>query len=237
MKRRFLFLLIAAFPIAAFSQNESFKGDPFIEVTGTAHQEIEPNEIFFMVRLKEFEENKEKTQLEKLDRDFLSAMKEAGIDRNRLEIADAGSIFEKYGRRDREKDAFRTKTYQMKLTSAAELEKVIQKLQPVKVDYADVFKVNHSEIEKLKIDLKTKALQAAKNKADYLLKSIDHEAGSPLMIRDFEMGPIQPYMEYPNMMMKSAAGEFAQEEAQIGFRKIRIEAQITAQFQILSKVK
>lgn len=65
--------------IQALSQ-ETFKGEHFIEVTGTAEMEVEPNEIFLFVRLREFEENRNKVQLEKLDQDFLQAVKAAGID-------------------------------------------------------------------------------------------------------------------------------------------------------------
>src|SRR6187200_3362204 len=120
MKRNLILFLVWVAPIFAFAQQqEAFKGQPFIEVTGTANQEIEPNEIYTIIRLKEFEENRQKTSLEKLDADFLAALKDAGIDKKRLELADAGSSIGKLGRRD--KDAFREKTYQLKLTSATEL--------------------------------------------------------------------------------------------------------------------
>jgi uncharacterized protein YggE len=232
MKFRTLFFLILILPFIGFAQNEVFKGEHFIEVTGIAQQEIEPNELYIIVRLKEFEVNREKVALEKLDKDFLSALKEAGIDHKRLELADAGSQIGKIGKRD--KDAFREKTYQLKLTSAAELEKFLQKLEPVKVDYADIVKVSHSDLEKIKIDLKVKALQAAKTKAEYLLKSIGAEIGKPLMVRDWDVEPAQPMMQYKSMNMREQdqSGAMAPEESQIGFKKIKIQAQITAQFEI-----
>ncbi|HZI26350.1 MAG TPA: hypothetical protein VFD46_14795, partial [Chryseolinea sp.] len=105
--------------MTAFGQ-EVFKGEHFIEVTGSSEMEVEPNEIFLFIRLKEFEENRAKIPLEKLDQDFLQALKSANIDRKNLTIADAGSTLEKFRRKD--KDAFREKSYELKLTSAAELE-------------------------------------------------------------------------------------------------------------------
>jgi uncharacterized protein len=160
-------------------------------------------------------------------------LKEAGIDRKRLELADAGSSIGKIGRRD--KDAFREKTYQIKLTSAPELEKFLEKLQPVKVDKADIVRVTHSDLDKIKLELKVKALQAAKSKADYLLKSIGAEVGKPLMVRDWEVEPVQPMMEYQaNVMVRdqSMGAEMAPQEPSIGFRKIKLQSQITAQFEI-----
>ena len=151
MKR---FVLIPLLLITFFaSAQENFK-DPFIEVTGTAYREIEPNEIYVTIRLKEFEENRQKTSLEKLEKDFYNAMKDAGIDRKRIELADAGSDLEKFRRKD--KEAFREKTFQIKLTSAAELEKFIEKLSPVKVDAVNVTRLHHSDYEKIKLELKIK---------------------------------------------------------------------------------
>ncbi len=219
------FLLLPLF----LSAQETFKGEHFIEVTGTADQEIEPNEIFVMVRLKEFEENRQKTSLEKIEKDFYNAIKEAGIDRKRVELADAGSDLEKFRRKD--KEAFREKTFQIKLTSGAELEKFIEKLSSVKVDLVDVTRLHHSDYEKIKLDLKVKALQAAKAKAETLLKSIGAEIGKPIMVRDFDFQ--QPYMEMKaNVRMQSMEADQGVAEDPIAFRKIKMQAQITAQFEI-----
>jgi uncharacterized protein YggE len=228
MMKKLLLIPIFLFPFFLSAQ-EYFKGEHFIEVTGTADQEIEPNEIYVMIRLKEFEENRQKTSLEKLEKDFYGAMKEAGIERKRIELADAGSDLGKFGRKD--KAAFREKTFQVKLTSAAELEKFIEKLSPVKVDSVDVTRLHHSDYEKIKLDLKVKALQAAKAKAEVLLKSIGAEIGKPLMVRDFDFQ--QPYMEMKaNVRMQSFEGDQAAADEPIAFRKIKMQAQITAQFEI-----
>lgn len=226
-KLRVLFLALAL-PFFGNAQ-ETEKRDHFIEVTGTAQQEIEPNEIYVTIRLREFEENKQKTALEKIDKDFLAALKSAGIDSKRLELADAGSRLDKLGKK--EKDAFREKTYQLKLTSAGELEKFVAAIQPVKVDYVDVVRLHHSDLEKIKMDLKVKALQAAKMKAELLLKSIGAEIGKPIMVREFDIEPYQPMMNMraANVMMKDEGG---MEESGIGFRKIKLQAQVTAQFEI-----
>src|SRR5688572_534666 len=199
MKLRNVLLLLIVLPLVINAQ-EVAKGEHFIEVTGTAQQEIEPNEIYVIIRLREFEENKQKTNLEKIDNDFMNALKNAGIDRKRLELADAGSRLDKFGKK--EKDAFREKTYQLKLTSAAELEKFLEKLEPVKVDFVDVARLHHSDMEKLKLDLKVKALQAAKAKAELLVKSVGAEIGKPIVIREIDYDPYQPMYRTANVMMR-----------------------------------
>jgi uncharacterized protein len=182
-----------------------------------------------MIRLKEFEENRQKTSLEKLERDFYNAVKEAGIDRKRVELADAGSGLDDFRRRD--KEAYREKTFQIKLTSASELETFIQKLSPVKVDSVDVTRLHHTDYEKLKLELKVEALKIAKDKGETLVESIGSTLGKPLMIRDFDFG--MPYMEMKANVRMSNMDAAQQPEDPIAFRKIKMQAQITAQFEIL----
>jgi uncharacterized protein len=225
----FIILLLMA-GVTAFGQ-EVFKGEHFIEVTGSSEMEVEPNEIFLYIRLREFEENRAKVSLEKLDQEFLQALKAANIDRKNLTLADAGSNLDKIRRRD--KDAFREKSYELKLTSAAELEKFLVKIEPVKVQQLDLTRLHHTDMEKFKIDLKIKALQAAQTKASTLLKSIGAEIGKPIMVRDWDQDPVQPLPQarMANVMYKAEGADMAGEE-QVGFRKLKLRAQITAQFEI-----
>jgi uncharacterized protein YggE len=225
--KQLVIVLFLILPFVVCAQEMPFK-EHFIEVTGTAEREIEPNEIYVMIRIKEFEENRQKTSLEKLEKDFYSAVKEAGIDRNRVELADAGSDLEKFRRKD--KEAFREKTFQIKLSSAAELEKFIEKLSPVKVDSVDITRLHHSDYEKLKLELKVEALKIARSKAETLLHAINAQVGKPLMIRDFDFH--QPYMEMTANVRSFKMQDQAQTEEPIGFRKIKMQAQITAQFEI-----
>lgn len=223
--RFFVLALVCIASLPVYSQEQPPR-QPFIEVTGTAEVELEPNEIYLLIKLKEFEENRQKTTLEQLDNDFFKAVKEAGIDRSRVQLADAGSTLDKIRRRD--KDSFREKSYQIKLTSAAELEKVLTKLEPVKVNTADITRLSHSDLEKTRLDLKVKALQAARSKAETLLKSIGGEIGKPLLVREWDSDP-RPMDMMANVRMQ-AYDESA--PAPVEFRKIRLQAQVTAQFEI-----
>jgi uncharacterized protein YggE len=210
------------------SAQETFK-EPFIEVTGTAHREIEPNEIYVAIRIKEFEENRQKTSLESLEKEFFNAVRQAGIDRKRVELAGAGSDLDKFRRKD--KEAYREKTFQIKLTSATELEQLIGALSAVKVDSVDITRLHHTDYEKIKLDLKVEALRIAREKAEVLLRSVDSRIGKPLMIRDFDFG--MPYMEMKANVRTMSMDSAGPQEDPIAFRKIKLQAQITAQFEIV----
>jgi uncharacterized protein YggE len=223
------FLIVMLFTTTSFAQ-ETFKGEPFIEVSGTAKIEIDPNEIYLQVRLREFEENKNKISLEKLDKDFLDALKGAGIDKNRLQLSNVGSEIGKLGKKD--KDAFREKTYVIKLTSGNELEKLLTKLEPVKVYQASITKITHSDIEKLKLDLKVSALKAARTKAETMVKSIGNNIGKPLMIREWESPVYEPMVANVMVRAKSNDMQIEEEESETAFKKITLQTQVTAQFEI-----
>jgi uncharacterized protein YggE len=97
-----------------------------------------------------------------------------------------------------------------------------------------ITRLHHTELEKLKMDLKIKALQAARTKAETLLKSINNEIGRTLMIREWEEQPIQPMMDMAaNVYMRkqefSAEGGAAETAS---FRKLRLKSHVTAQFEI-----
>ncbi len=216
---------ILCFGLSARAQ-EVFK-EPFIEVSGISEMEIDPNEIVLWIRLREFEENKNKVQLEKIDQRFLSALKEAGIDKKRLTIADAGSTLSKVTKRD--KEAFREKTYELILTGSAELERFLASSEPVEIDLMRIVRVDHTEIEKFKLEAKIKALQVAKSKALALAKSIDATIGKPLMIREWDEGPVYPMMA--NVRFKGAESDASAEDP-VSFRKIRLKGHVTAQFEI-----
>jgi uncharacterized protein len=232
MKSTVLFSVFFFLTTITFAQ-EGFKGEHFIEVSGTARQEVEPNEIYVNVQLREFEENREKVSLEKLDKEFWDAIKNASIDRKKVTIANVGSQFGKLGRKD--KDAFREKTYQVILSSGAELEKLLEKVEPVKVNQITLTKITHTELEKYRLELKVKALQAAKAKADALLKSIGSEMGKTLMVREFENYYPMDNMATNVMVRSQAKYEAADDmpaEDPTAFRKITLQAQVTAQFEI-----
>ena len=230
MKR--LLLTIYLLTIVLASQAQEIRPEHFIEVTGTAELEIVPNEIYLLVRLKEFEEGRVKTTLETIDKSFLNALKEAGIDTKNLELADAGLLL---GGRRRDRNVFREKTYQLKLSAAAEVEKFLSKIEDVKVDFVDIVRISHSELEKIELALKVKALQAAKVKADALLKGVGAELGKAIKVYEIKIYSTDVLLRgkiNPKMKFESNWGVVSEPESALEFRKFKLEAKISAQFEI-----
>ncbi|MFN8336244.1 MAG: SIMPL domain-containing protein [Cyclobacteriaceae bacterium] len=230
MKKMSFLIVLIFFVVTAHAQET--KPEHFIEVTGTAELEVTPNEIYLTIRLKEFEEGRVKTTLETIDKSFLNALREAGIDTKNLELADAGLLL---GGRRRDRDVFREKTYQLKLSSAAEVEKFLNKIESVKIDYVDIVRVGHSELDKIELDLKIKALLAAKVKAEALLKGVGAELGKAIKVYEIEIYSTDVLLRgkiNPEIKFKSNRAFVSEPESVLEFRKFKLQAKISAQFEI-----
>lgn len=232
MKKTAFFIALLLFAAIGSYAQEQKPSEHFIEVTGTAELEVTPNEIYLTIRLKEFEEGRVKTTLETIDKSFLNALKEAGIDTKNLELADAGLLL---GGRRRDRDVFRQKTYQLKLSGAAEVEKFLSKIEDVKVDFVDIVRISHSELEKIELDLKIKALQAAKVKADALLKGVGAELGKAIKVYEIEIYSTDVLLRgkmNPKMKFEANRVVVSEPESALEFRKFKLQAKISAQFEI-----
>ncbi|MDA3882685.1 MAG: SIMPL domain-containing protein [Bacteroidales bacterium] len=84
--------------------------------------------------------------------------------------------------------------YLLKVENADMVSKVFEKLQTIHINDARISHVSHSEIEKIKKEVRVEAIVAAKEKADYLLAAIGQKTGKALYVR--ENADARPYRQY-----------------------------------------
>ena len=108
-------LLIAA---GASAQEKNFLDKPYIEVTGKADMEVTPDEIYVRIVINE-KDNKGKVSVEQQEKEMFRRLKAAHIDIEKdLVVQDMTSDLQTYFLR---KNAIlSTKTYQLKVSSAAQ---------------------------------------------------------------------------------------------------------------------
>lgn len=234
MKTRLLIVLIAILPFIAQAQNlTAGKETPAIEVVGTGEMEVVPNEIFLSFTLKERFDGKTKIDIEKQEKELKKNLVKIGIDINDLQLADAASDYIKIKRK--KSDVIASKDYILKVKTTSEIANVFEMLDEIDAFNANILRVNHSEIEKFKVEVKMMAVKAAKEKASYLLTAIGEKLGKPILIQEREtyedFQPLRKTAMMANMVM-DAAGE--QEEAlpEIGFQKIKLKYSVFAKFAI-----
>jgi uncharacterized protein YggE len=205
-----------------------------IEVTGSAEMEVVPDEVYVSITLQEYyDKQKIKVDIDRIQKDFLDRCMKAGISKDRIQILSMSGFDQNswyWRKRKKEQpDLLASTTYTIKFNSPAEIDKLVNTVDDNSTTQMHISKTSHSRIEEFRKDVKIKALQAAKAKAQYLCESIGEKLGNTLYVQEIESG-YQP-------MYKGMASNMAMDVAQsanegIDFQKILIRYEMRAQFGI-----
>lgn len=206
-----------------------------IEVTGSAEMEIVPDEVFVNFTLQEYyNKQKAKIDIDQIQKDFLDRCSKAGISKDRIQILNMSGFDQNnwyWRKRKREQpDLLASTTYMIKFSSAADIDKLVNTLDDNATTNMNISKTSHSKIEDFRKEVKIKALQAAKAKAQYLCESIGEKIGNTLYIQEIESGYVQPM--YKGMAANAMMSRDASANEGIDFQKITIRYEMRAQFSI-----
>ena len=233
MKTRILVAIIALLPLMAISQEVvQGKETPYIEVVGNGEMEIIPDQIFISFTLKERFDGKKKIEIEDQEKELKKQLMKLEIDLADLQLADANSDFIKIKRK--KNDVIASKDYLLKVSSTGTLAKVFDLLDEIDAFNAGIQRVDHSNIAKFRKDVKILAVQAAKEKATYLLAGIGETVGKPLFIQERESyDEFQPLMRKAGMVNMAMDAESAEEQLpELSFQKIKLKYAVFARFAI-----
>ena len=231
--RAILFIAVCIMaPLAGWSQIETnpLHSVPYIEVTGVGEMEIVPDQIYVTFSLKERYDGRTKLSIEEQERKVKQLLMRAGIDLDNLSLSDAAADYMKV--RWLKKDVVATKDYQIKLANTTELAKTFEVLDEVNVENAAVSRVDHSNMEEFRKQVKIMAIRSAREKAAYLLESIGEEVGKPLYVIEREnFNDYQPKLMMANMRMLDGG---MQEESlpELSFQKIKLDYRVFVRFAI-----
>lgn len=224
--------------ILTFGQTNSAKTEeqPYIEVSGTAEKEVVPDEIYIGIIIREKYVNKVKVTIEEQEEKLKNVLKSLGIDLTNLYLSDANTDYVKI--RWQKKELLTKKDYILKVSTATTVGQVFLELEKLEITDAFISRVNHSEIDSLRKEVKVLAIKAAKEKADYLLTAIGEQTGKPLIITE---NPQTIYREdiarMPIRSVNSIASTFGGESSsysdkEIQFQKIKLTSTIYVKFSI-----
>jgi len=231
------FLLTTIF---TFGQTNTSKTEeqPYIEVTGTAEQEVIPDEIYIGIVIREKYVSKVKVTIEEQEEKLKNAVKSLGIDLTNLFLSDANADYVKVYWWT--KDVLTKKNYTLKVSDATTVGKVFKELEKLEITDANISRVNHSKLDSLRKAVKILAIKAAKDKADYLLTAIGEQTGKPLVIKENEILPIRTLANVNVSGSRSSETEYyvdgmkmeSDDNNEIQFQKIKIQTSIYVKFSI-----
>jgi uncharacterized protein len=207
-----------------------------IEVTGSAEQEVLPDEIFVTVSLREYfkdKDNKNKVDIMVLEKQLQKAIEDAGVPKENFTIGTINGYREWWGKK-KPTTFLESKSYIIKVPNLFKIDGIISKVDDKGIAYTNIDRYEFSKIEQLRKDIKIKALQAAKEKAKYLLEGIGEQMGEALDIIEIDQS-YSPQPVYSNMMMRSAKMDVsadAMPESTIDVQKIKVRYEMKATFRI-----
>ncbi|WP_044107236.1 SIMPL domain-containing protein [Anaerophaga thermohalophila] len=238
--RNLFLIILAAFSLTSFSQigQKNFIDQNYIEVSGKAEMEIIPNEIYLKIIIDE-KDLKNKSSLDETEKLMIKKLKDIDIDVSKnLAIKDMVSNFRNYWIIGSTINA--KKEYQLMVNNATTAGRVFQELEKIGISNISIEKIDHSDIQKFKNEVKINAIKAAKEKAGSLSDAIGQKIGKAIFIQEFN-----PFMHdtfqgksagMSNIVVRAyghSGKSAAQPEPEIEFEKIKLEYSILARFELL----
>ena len=223
-----LFVVIAS----GFSQTKNFIDQPYIETMSKVDTLVTPDKISMNIIITE-QDTKGKISVEELESKMESTLKAIGINtKKNLTLNDLASNFKKYFLR--RQDVLKSKSYTLILEDAITAGKVIIALENLKISNVSIEKTEYSEIEELKLTLKSRAVLKAKKQAQFMTEPLGQKVGAPIFISDLSGNSIyRSYDARPaqlNMKLEAVAQQY--KPADISFEKIKVESIISIKFKI-----
>ena len=229
-------MLLAAglfFALSTFAQQATDK-QPVkkIEVNGSSELEITPDEIYFNISLREYLKGKNKVEISTLEKQLQKAVADAGIPKADFTIENVyGNNFEILRKKKDPQEFMARKQYRLKLSKLDKINEILGAVDAEGIESARIASYSSSKMEAYRKEVKIKALQAAKEKAEYMLGAIGNKVDGVIEIQEIatdNYSDVRPMMA--NYMAKSAAADEAASD--IDFKTIKIRAEVRAVFAI-----
>jgi uncharacterized protein len=234
--KRLIFIVLTIFPMITFSQigTKNFIDQNYIEVTGKAEMEVVPDEIFFKIIINEKDFNGKK-KLEEIEKSMTNRLTEIGIDISKnLAVKDMVSNFQNYWLKGSRINSMRE--YQLIVNNAKTAGQVFQELESLGISNISIDKIDHSEIQKFRKEVKIQAIKSAKDKALSLTTAIGQNTGKAIYIQEIN-NPVYgaKRAELSNIVIRGYSDDkFEQkQEPEFEFEKIKLEYSIFVRFEIV----
>lgn len=205
----------------------------YIEVTGSSEIEVVPDEIHFLISIKEYweeefdgkskpEDYKTKVPLQMIERGVRRSLRRAGVSDEAIRTQEIGDYWRQQG-----KDFLIGKQLDIRLTDFDQINTIIKYIDTKGVESMRIGELKNKDISDYREQGKIEALKAARNKALYLVDAMGQKLGKILRIIEPVTNNAIPYNHFQaqsNISMGTADTE--------QYRIIKLRYEMTARFAI-----
>ncbi|HJP62788.1 MAG TPA: SIMPL domain-containing protein [Mucilaginibacter sp.] len=229
MKKLLIVAVISLMSFTTFAQNVDLRRK--ITVTGIAEQEVTPDIINVSISLQEYMDGKKRITIDQLENQLEAAVKQAGIAKEDFTVNNV-SAWNNTWQKKKATDFLSSKQYTLRLHNLNKFDPILSSVDPKGIQSTFISSYDYSKMTELKRELKIQALLAAKEKATYLLNSINEKLGRAIDISESDNSNYAMANQVYSARAMYKTADAAAPESDIDFKKIKLSFQVSAVFEI-----
>lgn len=203
----------------------------YIEVTGTSEIEIVPDEIHYLIEIREYfkeefdgkskpEEYRTKVPLAEIEQGLRGVLAEAGIPKNAIRTQEIGDYWRQQGQ-----DFLLSKKFDITLTDFNQINEIVKRIDTKCIHTMRIGELENNDMLAYHQKGKIEALKAARRKATYLVEALGKRLGEVIRIVEKDSGYASPFAQ--SNVMSSDAASFD------NFRTIKKNYSMLVRFEII----
>lgn len=233
MNYKYLFTILFLLFIPTCFSFAQEKEDKYIEVTGTSEIEIVPDEIHYIIEIKEYWEEefypnsepkdyRTKVPLSRIEQKLRKALYKTGLTEKDIRMQEAGDYWREQGR-----DFLVAKQFDITLRDFNQIDKILKTVDTKGIHSMRIGELKNKDIHSYRQQGKIEALKAARNKAAYLVEAMGKQLGDVLRIVEPADNPNYPgFRAAQSNVSTYQAGSFD------AFRTLKLNYAMSVRFEI-----
>lgn len=224
-------VLLFAISLLATLSLQAQTNERYIEVTGTSEIEIVPDEIHYLIEIREYfkeefdgkskpEEYRTKVPLAEIEQGLREALANSGIPQNAIRTQEIGDYWRQQGQ-----DFLLSKKFDITLTDFNQINEIVKRIDTKGIHTMRIGELENNDMPAYHQKGKIEALKAARRKATYLVEALGKRLGEVIRIVEKDSGNVSPFAQ--SNVMSSDAASFD------NFRTIKKNYSILVRFEII----
>ena len=224
-------VLLFAISLLATLSLQAQTNERYIEVTGTSEIEIVPDEIHYLIEIREYfkeefdgkskpEEYRTKVPLAEIEQGLREALANSGIPQNAIRTQEIGDYWRQQGQ-----DFLLSKKFDITLTDFNQINEIVKRIDTKGINTMRIGELENNDMLAYHQKGKIEALKAARRKATYLVEALGKRLGEVIRIVEKDSGYASPFAQ--SNVMSSDAASFD------NFRTIKKNYSMLVRFEII----
>lgn len=224
-------VLLFAISLLATLSLQAQTNERYIEVTGTSEIDIVPDEIHYLIEIREYfkeefdgkskpEEYRTKVPLAEIEQGLREALANSGIPQNAIRTQEIGDYWRQQGQ-----DFLVSKKFDITLTDFNQINEIVKRIDTKGIHTMRIGELENNDMLAYHQKGKIEALKAARRKATYLVEAFGKRLGEVIRIVEKDSGNVSPFAQ--SNVMSSDAASFD------NFRTIKKNYSMLVRFEII----